>query len=74
MRGRRATTRTLVAITAALCFAAAAGAGEDDAAKSKSKAKAKKVSHLDYRITYERALLEARIRNVPVFVSRQKDF
>jgi len=29
--------------------------------------------HLDYRRTYERALLESRIRNVPVLVSRQKD-
>lgn len=43
-------------------------AGEDDAKQ------ATKGPHLDYRRTYEAALLEARIRNVPVFVSRQKDF
>ncbi|MHC5012069.1 MAG: hypothetical protein ACYTG6_14170 [Planctomycetota bacterium] len=30
--------------------------------------------HLDYRTTYEEAMLEARIRNVPIFVSRHKDF
>jgi hypothetical protein len=29
--------------------------------------------HVAYRATYEAALLEARIRNVPVFVSRHKD-
>jgi len=31
-------------------------------------------AHLDYRPSYEQALLEARIRNLPVFVSRHKDF
>lgn len=36
--------------------------------------KGKKKAHLEYRATYERALMEARIRNVPVFVSRHKDF
>jgi hypothetical protein len=30
--------------------------------------------HLTYRTTYEQALLEARIRNLPVFISRHKDF
>ena len=34
----------------------------------------KKKAHLEFRPTYERALLEARVRNVPVFVSRHKDF
>jgi hypothetical protein len=36
--------------------------------------KAKEPDHLIFRRTYEAALLEARIRNVPVLVSRHKDF
>ena len=56
-------------LTAALLLAAGTTLAGDDDAK-----KAKKGPHLDYRRTYEVALLEARIRNVPVFVSRQKDF
>lgn len=36
--------------------------------------KPRKGAHLEYRRTYADALLEARIRNVPVFFSRQKDF
>lgn len=38
-----------------------AGAGEDPA------------PHLRYRKTYAEALLESRIRNVPVLVTRHKD-
>ena len=30
--------------------------------------------HIDYKRTYLEALTEARIRNLPVFVSRHKDF
>lgn len=30
--------------------------------------------HLRYQTTYADAMLEARIRNVPVFFSRHKDF
>ena len=54
----------LLTVTA-LVFPAAAPAGEK---------KAKTKAHLDYRSTYEQALLEARIRNLPLFVSRHKDF
>jgi hypothetical protein len=36
--------------------------------------KVRKGPHLDYRRSYAEALTEARIRNVPVFFSRQKDF
>jgi len=51
-------------------------AADDDgpAAKSKSNSKAKADDHLDFKKTYAAALREARIRNVPVFVSRHKDF
>ena len=37
-------------------------------------AKKAKKPHLQYRKTYLEALTEARIRNLPVFVSRHKDF
>ena len=30
--------------------------------------------HLQFRPTYHDALLEARIRNLPVFISRHKDY
>lgn len=32
-----------------------------------------KLAHLDYRRTYADALLESRIRNVPLLVTRHKD-
>jgi hypothetical protein len=32
-----------------------------------------KKPHLQYRPTYEEALIEGRLRNLPVMVSRQKD-
>jgi hypothetical protein len=54
------------------------GAGDafagDAKAKKKAKAKAAKSKHLAFQATYEKALLEGRIRNLPVFVSRHKDF
>lgn len=43
----------------------------DDAGSGKKKAKK---PHLQYRKTYLEALTEARIRNLPVLVSRHKDF
>ena len=33
-----------------------------------------KGAHIDYKRTYLAALTEARIRNLPIFVSRHKDF
>jgi hypothetical protein len=67
------TRRVLLAgafVAAALTAPAALRAGDDPAPKSKIS----KEGHLQYRRTYEGALLEARIRNLPVFVSRHKDF
>ncbi len=60
----------------ALAFVFLAGDLQAGDAKSKAKAKAKaaKPKHLDFQATYAQALLEARIRNLPVFVSRHKDF
>ena len=52
---------------AALVYPAPVPAGE-------KKAKTKTKAHLAFRPTYEQALLEARIRNLPLFVSRHKDF
>jgi hypothetical protein len=43
-------------------------------AGEKKKAKKDAKPHIEFRATYEQALLESRIRNVPVFVSRHKDF
>ena len=60
----------------ALCVLAAlltAGFSWEAAEAGKAKAKSAK-AHLEYRPTYEQALLEARIRNLPTFVSRHKDF
>ena len=42
--------------------------------KDRSKVATKDAKHLAYKKTYADALLEARIRNLPVFVSRHKDF
>lgn len=65
--------RTLGILAAAVLGGAVLlAAGELRAGDKEDAAKAKK--HLRYVPTYEAALLEARIRNVPVFVSRQKDF
>ncbi len=33
-----------------------------------------KRKHLRYKSSYEEAMLEARIRNLPIFFSRHKDF
>ena len=54
----------------ALCFVLSADSLAGDARKAKTKAK----PHLDFKRTYGAALEEARIRNLPVFVSRHKDF
>ncbi len=62
-------------------FLAAAGdlhAGDEDKApkgkQDKSKVAKRDAKHLRYQKTYATALLEARIRNLPVFISRHKDF
>ena len=64
---RRRHLGTTLAATALFLAAGAALAGAGDAKKPA------KGSHLDYRRTYPDALLEARIRNMPIFFSRQKD-
>ncbi len=33
-----------------------------------------KGEHLNYRTSYAAAMLESRVRNVPIFFSRHKDF
>lgn len=77
MRSRRLVLLVSAVACAALFVAAAADlqAGDDEKAAAKSKAKAApEPAHLDYKRTYAEALREARIRNLPVFVSRHKDF
>ncbi len=65
------TTRSVLALgLSAALFAAALAPGTSLAGKKDKK----KNEHLEYRSSYGRALAEARIRNVPVFVSRHKDF
>ena len=49
-------------------------AGKAPAAKAPAAKARDPDDHLDFKKTYAAALLEARIRNVPVFVSRHKDF
>ena len=71
-RDRSAAFALALCALAALLVAGFAGRGAE-AGKDKAKAKAAK-AHLEYRSTYEAALLEARIRNLPTFVSRHKDF
>ena len=78
--------RTLLTLALAAAFLALAGttqAGDDDAKRAGKKASSKRdgskvakrgQDHLPYKKTYADALLEARIRNLPVFVSRHKDF
>ena len=65
-------------VAAARVAPATLRAGDDDPAqKTTTKKTTKKTTskdHLEYRRTYEGALFEARIRNLPVFVSRHKDF
>ena len=74
MQIRRVPLATLIAALLAVVLLAApqgtrAGEGADGA-----KSDAKKKPHLLYRKTYEEALTEARVRNLPVFISRHKDF
>ena len=84
----RAPLRLLpILLASAALFVAAAGdlhAGDDptpgQGAKpgkktaSSKKAEKRGTEHLDFKRTYAQALREARIRNLPVFVSRHKDF
>ena len=75
--------RLVAVVVCALGLAAAAdtfakGSAKKDAPAKKEAAgpqlKHPKGAHLDYKRTYLAALTEARIRNLPVFVSRHKDF
>lgn len=75
--------RVLLTLAALACaFVVAAGdlhAGDDDKAGKSKKRDSTKVAkrgakHLRYQKTYAAALREARIRNLPVFISRHKDF
>lgn len=60
--------------TLPLLLALALGAGAFWSALGPSaRAEDEKQAHLDYRRTYAEALLESRIRNVPVLVTRHKD-
>ena len=68
-------------LTLGFALAADSHAGEGADKKGAAKtAKAKKAEaarakeHLPFKRSYADALLEARIRNLPVFVSRHKDF
>ena len=75
---------TVVALACAFLLAASdLQAGDEDKASSGKKSASKKdtskvakrgAKHLRYQKTYAAALLEARIRNLPVFISRHKDF
>ena len=56
-----------------LVLAFAAGAFWLAAWPAGARAEDEKPLHLNYRKTYAEALLEGRIRNVPVLVSRHKD-
>ena len=69
------TTRAFLCLAffASLFALAAADLHAGDDKKAKKKTVAGK-DHLDFKKTYADALLESRIRNVPVFVSRHKDF
>ncbi|MDJ0523611.1 MAG: hypothetical protein QNJ90_16190 [Planctomycetota bacterium] len=77
--------RLLAVVVCVLGLAVAADTFAKGSAKDDKKAPAKKGAsgpqlkhpkgaHLDYKRTYLAALTEARIRNLPVFVSRHKDF
>ncbi len=72
-----------VALALGFTFSTSSVAGDEKepAAKTKAKAAKKKASaskkakaHLDFKKTYVAALREARIRNLPIFASRHKDF
>ncbi|MDA1196296.1 MAG: hypothetical protein O2894_14095 [Planctomycetota bacterium] len=77
LRSPRASVRAVLgclcvlAVTAAFTLPARAG---DEADGPKDASKVSKGAHLRFQVTYEGALLEARIRNLPIFVSRHKDF
>lgn len=70
--GARALLTT--ALVAALFLSLAGHLQADDKKKDTSKVAKRGQDHLPYKKTYADALLESRIRNVPVFVSRHKDF
>ncbi len=64
MRIRRLTGPVCwLGIAAAILFAGGAFAEEHP-----------KGAHLRYMTSYEAAMVEARVRNVPIFFSRHKDF
>ena len=73
---RRQATLALSLAALAACFLFAAGSDDREACAgdAKPESSASKKAQLAFQKTYEAALLEARIRNVPVFVSRHKDF
>jgi hypothetical protein len=60
-------------VSALLMLAFAAGAFWLAVWPAGARAEDEKPLHLDYRKTYAEALLESRIRNLPVLVSRHKD-
>lgn len=74
----RAAALLTATFVAALFLAAASDLRADDGdkpkAKDTSKVAKRSAKHLRYQKTYAGALLEARVRNLPVFVSRHKDF
>ena len=64
---------TFLCAVLALGFVATTDSVAGDKKGGKSAKKDEK-PHLDFKRTYADALLEARIRNLPIFVSRHKDF
>lgn len=77
MSRQRVAIAVFTATALVFLFSVGLGASRagDDEKGSKSKAKVgTRGVHLAYKKTYEAALLEARVRNLPVFVSRHKDF
>lgn len=73
--GARALLSTAVVAALFLAVAGNLHAGdENEGKKDTSKVAKRGQDHLAYKKTYADALLESRIRNVPVFVSRHKDF
>ena len=61
-------------VACALLLAAADLRAEDEPKKDTSKTPKASAPHLAFRKTYAEALFEARVRNLPVLVSRHKDF
>ncbi len=73
----RLSTLALTGVALALGFVLTVGAPDGAAWAGEGKKPAKKAKaeeHLDFQRSYGAALRQARIRNLPVFVSRHKDF